>query len=115
MAKARATSLAFPLDQRILLHRTPMRLMSGPYLALAVSRAGGLGFIGPGAKPEGTATDFKAVRELLTVRELLRGIPAAKFSHKYESEKHLPVGVAMEIDSDDDDVAASAVNLKTPP
>ena len=29
-----------------------MRILSGPKLAVKVSEAGGLGFIGPGAKPE---------------------------------------------------------------
>ncbi|ESU08181.1 hypothetical protein FGSG_12180 [Fusarium graminearum PH-1] len=36
----------------------PMRVMSGPQLALEISKAGGLGFIGPGAKPEDTSKDL---------------------------------------------------------
>lgn len=43
----------------------PMRVISGPHLAVAISRAGGLGFIGPGTKPESTSADLATARDLL--------------------------------------------------
>lgn len=43
---------AFPWTSAPFIVGAPMRVLSGPSLAVEVSKAGGLGFIGPGAKPE---------------------------------------------------------------
>ncbi|KAK0624525.1 hypothetical protein B0T17DRAFT_493162 [Bombardia bombarda] len=43
----------------------PMRVMSGPELAVAISLAGGIGFIGPGETPDSTAVDLEAARAIL--------------------------------------------------
>ncbi|ENH66248.1 Nitronate monooxygenase [Fusarium oxysporum f. sp. cubense race 1] len=56
-SKARFLS-QFPWTISPFIIGAPMRVMSGPHLALAVSKAGGLGFIGPGAKPEDTSKDL---------------------------------------------------------
>jgi len=80
-----------------------MRVMSGPRLALAVSRAGGLGFIGPGAKPDDTATDLK------TLRELLKDVPDSTFQDAYQSGKRLPVGVGFQLWNGDLSSASKAV------
>jgi nitronate monooxygenase len=42
----------YPWTQKPLISSAPMRLIAGPSLALAVSRAGGLGFIGAGTGPD---------------------------------------------------------------
>jgi len=86
----------------------PMRVMSGPHLALAVSKAGGLGFIGPGAKPEDTGTDLKTVRELLSSAT---GTPFPGFP---QSGEKLPVGVGFQLWNGDLDSAAKAVEEHQP-
>jgi nitronate monooxygenase len=83
-----------------------MRVMSGPHLALAVSRAGGLGFIGPGEKPESTATDLATVRELLRDSESL---PTA-----LQSSEMLPVGVGFQLWNGDLKSATEAVRQHHP-
>ena len=83
-----------------------MRVMTGPHLALAVSKAGGLGFIGPGVKPEDTSTDLKTVRELL--RES-KSLPAS-----LQPEQKLPVGVGFQLWNGDLKSAAQAVEEHHP-
>jgi nitronate monooxygenase len=84
----------------------PMRVMSGPHLALAVSKAGGLGFIGPGEKPESTSVD------LTTVRELLRD--SSSLSASLQSSEKLPVGVGFQLWNGDLKSAAQAVQVHHP-
>ncbi|KAF2819296.1 2-nitropropane dioxygenase precursor [Ophiobolus disseminans] len=84
----------------------PMRVMSGPHLALAVSKAGGLGFIGPGEKPESTATD------LVTVRELLR--ESSSLPASFQGTEKLPVGVGFQLWNGDLKSATKAVQEHHP-
>lgn len=86
----------------------PMRVMSGPHLALAVSKAGGLGFIGPGTKPEDTDTDLK------TVRGLLSSAKETTFSSWSHSVGKLPVGVGFQLWNGDLDSASKAVKEYQP-
>ncbi|KAK4187936.1 hypothetical protein QBC35DRAFT_497691 [Podospora australis] len=53
----------YPWVSNPLIIAAPMRVFTGPALAQAVSSAGGLGFIGPGLKPESTATDLASLGE----------------------------------------------------
>ncbi|BCR90698.1 uncharacterized protein ACHE_60584S [Aspergillus chevalieri] len=57
----------FPWVKKPLLASAPMSMSAGPALAVAVSRAGGLGFIGPAMDASGTgknlSTFAKAIRE----------------------------------------------------
>jgi len=70
----------------------PMRVFTGPELAFAVSASGGLGFIGPGVKPEDTATD------LATVQELLRNTSLTAFPTAFSvGGERLPVGVGFQL------------------
>jgi len=85
-----------------------MRVMSGPRLALAVSKAGGLGFIGPGAKPEDTATDLE------TLRKLLKETSGSAFADAYQSGKRLPVGVGFQLWNGDLNSATKAVEEHHP-
>ncbi|KAF5236369.1 hypothetical protein FANTH_11321 [Fusarium anthophilum] len=86
----------------------PMRVMSGPHLALAVSKAGGLGFIGPGAKPEDTSKD------LATARELLRSSPPQTLPSSFPSTGSLPIGVGFQLWNGDLKSAVNAVQQHRP-
>ncbi|KAH6898058.1 2-nitropropane dioxygenase precursor [Thelonectria olida] len=93
----------FPWAKTPFIVGAPMRVMSGPDLALAVSKAGGLGFIGPGAKPEDTARDLAAVRELLS-----------KETASFPPSKSLPVGVGFQLWNGDINSATRAVKEHRP-
>ncbi|KAM0295721.1 hypothetical protein ACHAO9_000805 [Fusarium lateritium] len=86
----------------------PMRVMSGPRLALAISKAGGLGFIGPGAKPEDTSKD------LATVRELMRNSRPNTLPSAFPSTNTLPVGVGFQLWNGDLNSAVQAVREHRP-
>lgn len=98
----------FPWTTSPFIVAAPMRVMSGPHLALAASRVGGLGFIGPGAKPEDTATD------LVTVRELLSKPSATILPTSFQTGKRLPVGIGFQLWNGDLNSAAQAVNQHNP-
>jgi nitronate monooxygenase len=85
----------------------PMRVMSGPELALAVSRAGGLGFIGPGVKPDDTSND------LAQARKLWNAAPTAPFSTPVPGAV-LPVGVGFQLWNGDLSTAIRAVREHRP-
>lgn len=82
----------------------PMRVFTGPELALAVSASGGLGFIGPGVRPEDTAVDLATAQELLS-NTSLTAFPTA-FSLGGE---RLPVGVGFQLWNGNLEVATKAV------
>lgn len=96
----------FPWTTAPFIVGAPMRVMSGPHLALAVSKAGALGFIGPGEKPESTAID------LATVRELIRNSNA--LSAAVRSSEKLPVGVGFQLWNGDLKSATQAVQEHHP-
>ncbi|KAH8425904.1 nitronate monooxygenase [Aspergillus melleus] len=85
----------------------PMRVMSGPALAVNVSRAGGLGFIGPGTKTQDTITDLQEATSLLSKSNS----PGTGTSLP---NTPLPVGVGFQLWSDDLDTAARAIQLHQP-
>ncbi|KAK7757599.1 hypothetical protein SLS62_000614 [Diatrype stigma] len=64
-ASIRRFQRIYPWIKAPLIVGAPMRVISGPHLAVAISRAGGLGFIGPGATPESTGDDLATARDLL--------------------------------------------------
>lgn len=98
-------SAAYPWIATPLIVSAPMRVMSGPELAIAVSRAKGLGFIGPGEKPESTAVDLEAAKRLLLASEI--GQAAAE-------RPVLPIGVGFQIWNGSLDIAAAAVSEYRP-
>ncbi|KAM0561417.1 hypothetical protein ACHAPJ_003298 [Fusarium lateritium] len=98
----------FPWTSSPFIIGAPMRVMSGPHLALAVSKAGGLGFIGPGAKPEDTSKD------LATVRELLRSASPNTLPPAFPSTGTLPVGVGFQLWNGDINSAVQAVQEHRP-
>ncbi|KAH9871591.1 hypothetical protein J1614_005846 [Plenodomus biglobosus] len=94
----------FPWVEKPFIIAAPMRVFTGPELAFTVSASGGLGFIGPGAKPEDTATDLATVQELLS-NTSLTAFPTA-FSVGGEK---LPVGVGFQLWNGDLVAATKAV------
>ncbi|KAJ4350595.1 hypothetical protein N0V95_004599 [Ascochyta clinopodiicola] len=98
---------SFPWMTAPFIVAAPMRVMSGPELALAVSRAGGLGFIGPGAKPDDTITD------LATARKLMNAAPFAAFNPSM-IDAVLPVGVGFQLWNGDIGSATRAVREHRP-
>jgi nitronate monooxygenase len=100
---------AFPWVTAPFIVGAPMRVMSGPDLALAVSRAGGLGFIGPGEKPD------DSIRDLAKAQELLRSVPAASLPSAFSSSSSaLPVGVGFQLWNGDLASATRAVREHQP-
>lgn len=81
--------------------------MSGPELALAVSRAGGLGFIGPGVKPEDSAIDLAKARQLLKAE-------TSKALEPILSTANLPVGVGFQLWNGDLESAVETVRVHRP-
>ena len=84
----------------------PMRVMSGPALAVAVSRAGGLGFIGPGTKTQDMLADLEKASSLIEKENMLRAATI--------SSPTLPVGVGFQLWSDDIEIAVSAIQKFEP-
>ncbi|GIJ92094.1 hypothetical protein Asppvi_011069 [Aspergillus pseudoviridinutans] len=88
----------------------PMRVMSGPALAVAVSHAGGLGFIGPGVKTQDMLADLEEatalVNKMRTSSSIFNALSAAEYP--------LPIGVGFQLWSDDLEVAVAAVEKFRP-
>lgn len=89
----------------------PMRVMSGPALALAVSEAGGLGFIGPGVKTQNTHTDLEETLALVRKQQTQ---PSALQSYTSSAASLLPVGVGFQLWGDDIEVAVAAIQKFKP-
>ena len=72
-----------------------MRVLAGPELAVAVTAAGGLGFIGPNIKTQNVRTDLEAARKL------------TRNNHQPQAKRNtLPVGIGYQLWSDDLSTAA---------
>lgn len=97
-------SQVYPWVKAPFIVSAPMRVMSGARLAVAVTEAGGLGFIGPGAKAADTLRELEAAKKALASSGLARG----------SSSTLLPVGVGFQTWNGDLDVAASAVQQYQP-
>ena len=81
-----------------------MRILSGPKLAVKVSEAGGLGFIGPGAKPE------QLEGTLQEAKQILQDSSSRLKAHRNDA---LPIGVGIQTWAGDLAVAKEALK-KTP-
>ncbi|KAL6867081.1 hypothetical protein J3F83DRAFT_739930 [Trichoderma novae-zelandiae] len=90
----------YPWTKKAFIIGAPMRIMAGPQLAVAVSAAGGLGFIGPQAKPDGLSADLDKARELVAASSLRHPL--------------LPVGVGFQVWNGDLKIAAAAVGEHRP-
>lgn len=107
---SKSLSTLYPWVTSPFIVSAPMRVMSGPALAVSVSRAGGLGFIGPGAKTQDTMTDLQEATSLLKS-------PAPQtpsISSPTLPSTPLPVGVGFQLWSDDLDTAVRAIQQYQP-
>jgi nitronate monooxygenase len=95
---------AYPWTTTPLIVGAPMRVMSGPELAVAVSAAGGIGFIGPGEKPEATAADLEKAKTLLASTPTLQTTDT----------NTLPIGVGYQIWNGDLPTSASTLSTYRP-
>lgn len=101
----------FPWTTTPLIVGAPMRVLAGAKLAVAISAAGGLGFIGPAAKTQQMEDDLKAARKLTQ--------NTTKLSPNHDSElpkktATLPVGVGFQLWSDDLGTAAQLIQQYRP-
>lgn len=81
--------------------------MSGPALAVAVSSAGGLGFIGPGAKTQDCIADLRKAASMVQ--------KSTFFSTYLTSDNQvLPIGVGFQLWSDDVEIVADGLKELNP-
>lgn len=99
----------FPWASNPVIVGAPMRTMSGPALAVAVSHAGGLGFIGPNAKTQDMLVDLQEASSLIKKDEILQTAMTA-----LPSSPVLPVGVGFQLWGDDIETAIYAVQKYKP-
>ncbi|KAJ5586971.1 uncharacterized protein N7459_002736 [Penicillium hispanicum] len=100
----------YPWVSSPLIVSAPMRVMSGPALACAVSRAGGLGFIGPGVKTNDTGVDLEEATSLLRKARA----SASVFDALPSTNTLLPVGVGFQLWGDDINIAVATVEKYKP-
>ena len=98
----------FPWITMPLIVQAPMRILAGPKLATAVSSAGGLGFVGPGAKTSDLGEDLDKAR-----------IMAKDSSTDHQSAisaspAPMPIGVGFQLWNDDLSVAKELVQKNRP-
>ncbi|KOC16492.1 oxidoreductase 2-nitropropane dioxygenase family [Aspergillus flavus AF70] len=104
---AMSLSRSYPWVANPFIVSAPMRVMSGPALAVAVSRAGGLGFLGPAVKTQDMLVDLEKVSTLVE--------EARKSSSAFSSTTNvLPVGVGFQLWSDDLATAVSGIQKFKP-
>ncbi|KAE8332998.1 tryptophan synthase beta subunit-like PLP-dependent enzyme [Aspergillus sergii] len=104
---AMSLSRSYPWVANPFIVSAPMRVMSGPALAVAVSRAGGLGFLGPAVKTQDMLVDLEKVSTLVE--------EARKSSTAFSSTTNvLPVGVGFQLWSDDLATAVSGIQKFKP-
>jgi nitronate monooxygenase len=65
-SSVQALQSQYPWIKTPLIIQAPMRVLAGPKLAATVSEAGGIGFIGPGEKPEHLQNYFEEASELIS-------------------------------------------------
>jgi len=82
-----------------------MRLIAGPELAVAVSEAGGLGFIGPGAKPADLESTLAEATSLISNSPTL---------HTYLSNSLIPIGIGFQTWAGDLPTASSILTKYHP-
>ena len=100
----------YPWASRSFIVSAPMRVMSGPALAVAVSRAGGLGFTGPGLKTQDMIVDLEEASMLISKARNSSSV----FNASLSECSLLPVGVGFQIWGEDIDVAVANVERFKP-
>jgi len=93
--------VAYPWITTPLVISAPMRIFAGPTLAAAVTKAGGIGFMGPGAKP----SDLDAI---LSEAKALLGTSISS------PNSLLPIGIGFQTFSADLSLASQAIQKHNP-
>ena len=100
----------YPWASRPFIVSAPMRVLSGPALAVAVSRAGGLGFLGPGVKTQDMTVDLGEVSKLIQQARV-----SSSIFHAFPSSNSLiPVGVGFQLWGDDVNIAVANIERFKP-
>lgn len=110
--RARLAEL-FPWTTSPLLIGAPMRVFTGPATAVAIARAGGLGFIGPGETPEASTKDLAQAKSLLAEHPL-KQLAAASPASTASPAALLPIGVGFQVWNGDLASATAAVRAHRP-
>jgi nitronate monooxygenase len=97
-----ALKRSYPWISTPLIISAPMRVFAGPALAVAVTQAGGIGFIGPGAKP----TDLENF--LSESRRLLEASPSIS------DDPTQPIGIGIQTFDADISIASEAIQKHKP-
>lgn len=88
----------------------PMRIYAGPALAVAVSRAGGLGYIGPGAKTKNMKADLEEASMMVNKAH----ISSTGSKTLPSTPSLLPVGVGYQLWGDDINEAVAHIDRFKP-
>lgn len=100
----------YPWASSPLIVSAPMRVFSSPALAMAVSRAGGLGFIGPRVKTEETNEDLEEASKLVQNERT----SSSAFKALSSTDSLLPVGIGFQLWGDNLSVAVAAIEKFKP-
>ncbi|KAJ6443510.1 2-nitropropane dioxygenase precursor [Purpureocillium lavendulum] len=106
----RALARAYPWAKAPFIVGAPMRVLSGPRLAVAVSQAGGLGFIGPTLKSGDLVSDLEEAAALIRSSSRLASASTTLHVGDHGPRATLPVGVGFQ--TWNSDVAASLAALE---
>lgn len=102
----------YPWVSRPFIASAPMRIMSGPALAVAVSRAGGLGFIGPAANAQDVTVNLEEASALVNKA---RTSSSPSVSNVFPpANSCLPVGVGFQLWADDLNAAVADIERFKP-
>lgn len=102
----------YPWVSRPLIASAPMRVMSGPALAVAVSHAGGLGFIGPAASAQDVTVNLEEASALVNK---VRTSSSPSASNLFPpANSCLPVGVGFQLWADDLNAAVTDIERFKP-
>jgi nitronate monooxygenase len=93
----KALKTIYPWITPPLIVGAPMRVFSGPALATAVSSSGGIGFLGPGKKPEELEGTLAATRKLLLQRISSPSHAASSTLSSLDLAEKLPIGVGFQL------------------
>ncbi|CAK7246407.1 MAG: hypothetical protein STHCBS139747_008038 [Sporothrix thermara] len=102
----------FPWTKAPLVVGAPMRVFSGPAMAVAISRAGGLGFIGPGESAATTDADLVEAKKMLTAKPLSSRSSSSSSSN--DDDDVLPVGIGFQVWNGSLPAAVAAVAAHRP-
>ena len=87
-----------------------MRVLAGPELAVAISAAGGLGFIGPNTQTQSMKPDLEKACALIQSQRHLFG----RGDNSTRAKSTLPIGVGFQLWSDDRSTAAKLMQQYKP-